>query len=90
MDIVSKADDLFQEKIEEEGLLLCKMDRADMIEYEALTGKSILDTAKRIILSYSSDGTLAPGLAVLQEKSKQKDGPHYVGYLIVKEMRKEV
>ena len=35
-----------------------------------------------------SDGTLESGLAVLKDKSKQNDGPHYVGDLIVKEMRK--
>ena len=35
-----------------------------------------------------SDGTLESGLAVLKDKSKQNDGLHYVGDLIVKEMRK--
>jgi len=88
LNVVSKGDKLFQEEIEENGVLLCKMDRAEVFEYEALTGRKVLDAAKEVILQYSKDGTLDSGLQVLAEKSKIRSGPDYVGYLLVLEMQK--
>jgi len=86
---VSKADEVFQEQIKENGILLCKMDRADILEYEMTTGQSVLEAAKKLILQYSKDETLESGLEVLAEKSKLHDGADYVGYLLLMSMRSD-
>ena len=83
LNVVNNGDKLFQEEIEEDGLLLCKMDRADICAYETRTGRKVLNAAKELILRYSKDGTLESGLKVLAGKSKIHSGPDYVGYLLV-------
>jgi len=88
--IVNKGNDFFQEEVKENGVLLCKMDRADIFEYEMVTGRKVLDDAKKLILQYSKDGSFDSGLRVLAEKSKIHNGPDYVGYLLILEMRKSV
>lgn len=86
-EIVEKGDKFFQEKLYENNLLICRIDRADIYEFEEITGKSALEEAKRIIRSHSTDGTLESGLEVIAKMSKLNDGPSYVGYLLIKEMR---
>ena len=65
------------------------MDKADMLEYEVTFGRSVAEAAKELILFYSVDGTLESGLQVLADKSKKHDGPDYVGYLLITEMRRQ-
>jgi len=86
--VVNKGDVLFQKRIEEDGILLCKMDQADVLEFEATLGQSVVEAAKELIMFYSKDGTVESGLQVLADKSKKHDGPDYVGYLLITEMRK--
>ena len=88
LDAVYKSNELFNEVIEEDGIILCKMDKADMLEYEIIFGRSVAEAAKELILFYSVDGTLESGLQVLADKSQKHDGPDYVGYLLITEMRK--
>lgn len=85
---VEVADRLFQEQFNEGNLLLCTMDQADVIQFEAATGQKILDAAKELILSYSKDGTLESGLKILTEKSNKHNGPDLVGYLLLTSIRK--
>ena len=88
LNVVNKGDDLFQEKFEENGILLCKMDKADVLDFESTHGQSVVEAAKKLIMLYSTDGTIESGLQVLADKSKKHDGPDYVGYLLITEMRK--
>lgn len=88
--VVENAGRLFQEQIEENGILLCKMDKADIFEYETATGRKVLDAAKELILQHSKDGTLDSGLKVLAEKSSSHNGADYVGYLLVLGVREGI
>ena len=86
--VVNKSNELFQDNFEENGTVLCKIDKADVLDFEATLGQSVVEAAKKLIMFYSTDGTLESGLKILASKSKKSDGPDYVGYLLITETRK--
>lgn len=86
-ELVSRGDEFFQETITWNEITICKIDKWDRMEYEEKFHETIQAAAKKIILQYSTDGTLQSGLSVLTEKSKIKDGAKYVGWILIERLR---
>ena len=89
-EMLTIADDIFQEEIAIDGVVICRIDKADRIGYEEKFGESAGDAALRIVLEHSEDGSISAGLDKLSKLSKSGSAPRYVGWLLVSRMRNDI
>lgn len=84
---IAAADMIFQTKIEVDGQLICKIDKADILEIEE-RGYDVKEEALKVVNAHSKDGTLASGIQRCAELSKLHDGPAYVGWMLIENILK--